>query len=197
MKTSKKGHSEIYSYILVSFIITLLLLPLVPKMIKFEHTETSINSREFQTESYIEELDPIVYDGLTKSELITKINKSLNSTVSGKGELFALYALEKGVDPYTAVAIMLQETGCKWTCSTLVRACNNVGGQKGTPSCGRGAYKRYSTIDEGIKGFIDNLANNYYKVGLNTPNKMEYKYAGGSKTWANAVNKYLISIKTK
>lgn len=52
----------------------------------------------------------------------------------------------------------------------MVRKCNNVGGVKGSPNCG-GGYKRYSTLDEGIKQFIDNLANNYYAYGLDTPEK--------------------------
>ena len=49
-----------------------------------------------------DELDSnnIVYAGLTLEELTNKINKSLNSTISGKGELIATYSLEKNVDPY-------------------------------------------------------------------------------------------------
>ena len=73
----------------------------------------------------------VVYDGKTMKELTETIEKSLSSTISGKGELITSYALEKGVDPYLATAIILHETGCKWGCSRLVRECNNVGGQKG------------------------------------------------------------------
>ena len=51
---------------------------------------------------------------------------------------------------------MLHETGCKYKCSNLVVSCNNVGGQKGSPSCGGGSYKYYATLDDGIVGHIEN-----------------------------------------
>lgn len=136
----------------------------------------------------------IVYEDMTKDELVNMINKSLNSTISNKGELIATYSLEKGVDPVVATAIMLHETGCKWGCSYLVKACNNVGGVKGSPGCG-GSYKKYPTLEEGIKHFIRNLSENYYKKGLNTPEKMNKKYAGSS-TWAAGVNRYIKEIKS-
>ena len=55
----------------------------------------------------------------------------------------------------------MHETGCTWGCSKLVKECNNVGGQKGTPSCNGGSYKAYNTLDEGIIGFLDNIYYNY------------------------------------
>ena len=140
--------------------------------------------------------EPIVFDGLTLEELITKINKSLTSDLENKGELFVTYSLEKGVDPYLAVAISLHETGCKWGCSRLVKQCNNVGGQVGSPSCNGGTYRSYETLDEGIKGFIDNLARNYINMGLTTPEEMNPKYAA-DKGWASKVNKYIEEIKAK
>lgn len=148
-----------------------------------------------------EELKPViaeekVYNDLTLNELADKLNRSLNSTISNQGYLIASYALEKGVDPYLAVAIMLHETGCKWECSKLVKSCNNVGGQKGSPSCGNGSYKRFDSLELGIKGFIDNLAKNYYAYGLTTPEAMNRKYAA-STTWATKVNAYIEQIKAK
>ena len=49
----------------------------------------------------------IVYDGMTLNELTEKLNRSLKSTIAGKGDVFASYSLERGVDPYLAVSIML------------------------------------------------------------------------------------------
>ena len=138
----------------------------------------------------------IVYDGMTMSELTEKLNRSLKSTIAGKGDVFASYSLERGVDPYLAVSIMLLETGCNWSCSSLMRKCNNVGGQKGSPSCDGGSYKSYSSLDEGIKGFIDNIADNYYAYGLTTPEAMNKKYAE-SNMWAIKVNNYISSVKAK
>ena len=136
-----------------------------------------------------------VYNGMTIDELGDKINRSLNSTISGKGPLIASYSLEKGVDPYLATGIMLLETGCNWSCSTLTIQCNNVGGQKGSPAC-MGSYRGYPTLDDGIRGFIDNLADNYYRVGLTTPEAMNHKYAESSE-WAMKVRRYMNSISAK
>ena len=138
-----------------------------------------------------------VYDGLTIEELSAKIDSFLgNGYLQGKGNLIASYSLEKGVDPYVALAIILHETGCGGTnsCSYLVRACNNVGGQKGSPGCNGGAYKSFATLDEGIMGFINNLYSNYYARGLNTIDTIAPKYAEGN-TWASKIHWYVDKIK--
>lgn len=143
-----------------------------------------------------EELEPIpeiVYDGMTLDELSEKINRSLNSTISGKGYLIASHSLEMGVDPYMATAIMLHETGCKWGCSYLVNACNNVGGQKGS---GCGAYAYFNSLDEGIMAFINNLSRNYIDYGLTTPELINPKYAEDP-NWSKNVNKYIEQIKAQ
>ena len=133
---------------------------------------------------------------MTMNELAAKLNRSMKSTISGKGDILASYSLEKGVDPYLALSIMLLETGCNWTCSSLTTKCNNVGGMKGGPSCDGGSYKAFPTIDDGIRGFIDNLANNYYAYGLTTPEAMNKKYAESTE-WAMKVNRYISSVKAK
>lgn len=133
-----------------------------------------------------------VYDGLTMEELAARLNRNLgNAALAGKGELVASYSLSKGVDPYVATAIMIHETG-RGT-STMIRTCNNVAGQKGSPSC-MGAYKGYPTIDDGIRGAIDNLYRNYYAVGLNTVEKIGPRYAE-SNTWVSKINNYIAKIK--
>lgn len=159
-------------------------------------TVTTESNDENNTEVAVEEpvAEEIVYDGLTRQQLIDKLNRNLNSTLSGKGELFADYALELGLDPYLAVAIVLHETGCSWDCSDLVKYCNNVGGQKGSPGCGNGSYMAYPTLDEGIRGYMDNLYNNYYALGLTTPETINPKYAA-STTWASKINSYIEKIK--
>ena len=144
-------------------------------------------------ETEVIELDPIVFDNKTLKELSTQINKSLNSTISGKGELIASHSLEKGIDPYMATAIILQETGCSWDCSYLVTSCNNVGGQKGE---GCGGYNYYESIDDGIIAFIDNLYDNYISNGLTTLEAINTKYASDP-NWHIRVNKYIESIKAQ
>lgn len=132
-----------------------------------------------------------VYDGMTMEELASKLDRSLKNELSGKGYLYASYSLEKGVDPYLAVAISLEETGCNWNCSKLVRECNNVGGMKGK---GCGSYGAFSTIDDGIRAFIDNIYRNYVRYGLTTADTMNPKYAENPK-WSTNVNRYIARIK--
>ncbi len=150
------------------------------------------DKKQADYEAYLQSL--IVYDGLTMDELAAKLDKNLKSTLAGKGRLFAEYSLEIGLDPYLAVSIVLLETGCNWECSGLVKQCNNVGGIKGSPGCWGGAYQKYSSLDTGIKSFMDLLYNNYYSKGLKTPEQINPKYAE-SKTWAQKVNKYMEKVK--
>lgn len=138
-------------------------------------------------------VEPVVYDGKTLQELADQLDKSLSSTITGKGYLIASYSLERGVDPYMATAIILQETGCKWGCSRLVVECNNVGGQKGS---GCGSYSYFNSLDEGIMAFIDNLERNYISYGLTTPEEINPKYAADP-NWSVNVNKYIEIIKAQ
>ena len=134
-----------------------------------------------------------LYKGMTTNQIAAKLNKSLKSDLAGKGNLIATYSVGKGVDPFVATAIMLVETGCNSeNCSRLVKACNNVGGMVGGSGCN--GYMSFETLDMGIKKFIDNLAKNYYAQGLDTPEKMNPKYAA-SKTWSAQVNNYVAQLK--
>lgn len=132
-----------------------------------------------------------VYDNLTMEELTEKLNRTLSSDLSGKGEIFAKYSIELGVDPYLAVAIAMHETGCTWDCSYLAKTCNNVGGQKGT---GCGEYQAFDTLEDGIYGFILNIKNKYVDYGLMTAEEMNPKYAEDP-NWSSKVNKYIEKIK--
>ena len=130
-----------------------------------------------------------VYDDMTLEQLAEKIERNLNSTLTGKGYLIASYSLQQGVDPYLALAIMLHETGCAWSCSTLTQVNHNVGGMRGS-----NGYLYFATIDEGIKAFIDNLSRNYVRYGLTTAETMNSKYAENP-NWHVAVNRYIEQIK--
>lgn len=139
------------------------------------------------------EAKKIVYDNMTLEELSSKLERSLNDDLKGKGHLIASYSLEKGVDPYLATAIMLQETGCAWKCSTIVKKCNNVGGQKGK---GCGSYSAYPTLDKGITSFIDGLSKNYISKGITTTKEINKRYAA-DKTWHEKIDAYILKIKNK
>ncbi len=133
----------------------------------------------------------VVYDGMTLDELAAKLDRSLKNELYGKGYLYASYSLEKGVDPYLAAAISLEETGCNWNCSNLLKSCNNVGGMKGS---GCGSYGYFNTLDDGIRAFIDNIERNYVAYGLTTAVDMNPKYAENP-MWSTNVNNYINRIK--
>lgn len=138
----------------------------------------------------------IVYDGLTFEELTNRLNRVLSSTLAGTGESFARYSVELGVDPYLALGIVFQETGCYYgTCSAMVNECFNVGGIKGGySSCWGSSYAAFNSLDEGIHSYINILYNNYVSKGLNTADTMNPYYAEDMQ-WASKVNNYINIIK--
>lgn len=141
-----------------------------------------------------EEVPEIVYDGMTLEELATKLNRILKSTLSGYGMVFAEYSLKYEVDPYIALAIVLHETGCdSGKCSSLVSKCNNIGGMRGNRACGSSGYGSFKTLEAGMDAFFKNLSENYYKKGLDTPEKIGQKYAE-STTWSSRIRYYMSKI---
>lgn len=152
-----------------------------------------VSELDTKEEAIIEEIPERieVYDGLTYEELVDKLNRSLSSDLTGKGSVYADYALEFGVDPYLAVAISLHETGCTWDCSYLAKVCHNIGGQKGS---GCGEYAAFDSLDSGIYAFISNIKRNYVDYGLMTAEEMGPKYAGDPE-WASKVNRYVEKIR--
>lgn len=191
IETSKNGNEVLLSN-------NILLKDTTKLETKVETKEEDVQEEIVQEEVEVapqQEVEPvIVFDGLTKEELVNKLNRNLNSTLSGTGEIFANYAIEYGIDPYLAVAIVLHETGCSWNCSELVNQCYNVGGQKGAPGCWGGAYQQFSSLEEGISSFMSNLYRNYYSVGLTTAETINSKYAANP-TWYVSINNYINKIK--
>lgn len=137
----------------------------------------------------VEETKPIVYDGMTLEELAQKLDRSLNSTLSGKGMTFASLAVNLGIDPYLSLAIVLEETGCSYNCSSAVNSKNNVGGMMGS-----GGLLSFESLDAGINAFMNNLKKNYYDQGLTTAETINKKYAS-STAWSGKINNYIEKIK--
>lgn len=177
--------------IIIIFICLTILISLIRKNNKDEDNKVVANIETSTTTTL--PVKDIVWDGLSLEELTDKLNDNLYDTLKGYGIYFAEYSKDTGLDPYLAVSIVNLETGCKWGCSKLVKECNNIGGIKGKPSCGNGSYKRYDSLEEGIKSYLDLIYYNYYLEGLDTAEKMNSKYAE-STTWAEKVNKYYDEI---
>ena len=156
--------------------------------------QISINNLDKEYDEYQEYLRLHTFNGETDTEIAEKLDRYLNSTLEGKGQFIAEYSISVGMDPYLATAVMLQETGCYWTCSYLTRVCNNVGGQKGSPSCNGGSYRRFDTLEEGLK-FTINKLNSYYQNGKTTPREINPYYAT-DKTWYQKVERYVDKLQS-
>ena len=163
-------------------------------IIYYDYMDEQIIDSVSRFESDYEEFESLnYYDGEYKEEIIKKINKNLKYKLKDKGDFIVTYSLEKGVDPYLVTGIIIHETGCSWGCSNLVKKCNNVAGNKGKPSCNGGSYRKFNSIEDGIK-FSINVISSYYKNGYNTPKLMNKKYASDKK-WHVKVEKYINKIK--
>lgn len=197
MKINQKKVAIITGFVLILSGLLVMNIPTEKKQYN-----ATINSKVFYNDSkvFLEEAEndvkeeirkaSVVWDDLTIDELSEKLERSMNSSLKGKGRLFATYSIELGLDPYLALAITLHETGCSYSCSGLVRSHNNLGGLKG----GNGKYMAFPTLDDGIKGYLDILYKRYYSKGLTTPEKMNPVYAQ-STTWASKVRWYMNKIK--
>lgn len=159
-----------------------------------ENIAEATSKEDIEREALEAEKSKIVYDNMTLDQLSEKLNRTLNSTIAGQGYAFASSAIELGIDPYLAVAIVMHETGCKWECSSLLKQCNNVGGMKGAGGCNGGSYASFPSLEEGIRAYMNNLYKNYISKGLTTADAMGPKYAASS-TWSAQVNTYINEIK--
>lgn len=148
-----------------------------------------VSQEERDKEALEAKKQEIVYENMTLGELSDKLDRSLNDTLSGQGLTFATLATDLGVDPYLAVAIVMHETGCKWTCSSAVNYKHNVGGMMGS-----NGLLEFNSLEEGIEAYMNNLYKNYVSQGLTTADAMASKYAA-SPTWASKVNTYINELK--
>ena len=100
-------------------------------------------------------------------------------------EMIMMACEEYGIDHEIAMAIVKLETG-HFTSEAFLKG-NNVGGlsDKEVP-------RTYSTIEEGVNEFVENLARNYFAKGLTTPEEIGEKYCPiNAEAWADTVKKLM------
>lgn len=185
----------IISLIVIISIIVLMLIFYPKKEIEIDYelvmdTDVLINNFDVKYQEY---LKMNFFNGEYVNDIGNKLDKLFNSSLEGEGYFVASYSIEKGVDPYLTAAVILEETGCMWTCSYLARTCNNYGGIKGSPGCNGGSYRSFGSKEEGLKYTIDKLAS-YYNNGLTTPEAINPKYAT-STSWASKINNYMDKLR--
>lgn len=89
-----------------------------------------------------------------------------------------------GISYDIALAIARLETG--WFTSDAYLYKNNPGGLSRNE-----IPINFDSIDEGVEAFICNLANNYFDIGLDTPEKIGQKYCPVDLNWASKVEKLI------
>lgn len=82
------------------------------------------------------------------------------------------------------LAIGRYETG--WWKSYACTVKNNPGGMSRNE-----VPIYYDTIDEGINAWVQNLANNYFAIGLDTPEKIAEKYCPNNSDYASYLRKMM------
>lgn len=89
-----------------------------------------------------------------------------------------------GADYNITLAIGRYETG--WWSSYACTVKNNPGGMSRNE-----VPIYYDTIDEGIDAWVQNLANNYFAMGLDTPEKIAEKYCPNNNEYASYLRKMM------
>ena len=89
-----------------------------------------------------------------------------------------------GADYDITLAIGRYETG--WWSSYACTVKNNPGGMSRNE-----VPIYYDTIDEGIDAWVQNLANNYFAIGLDTPEKIAEKYCPNNSEYASYLRKMM------
>lgn len=85
-----------------------------------------------------------------------------------------------GIDSSIVLAIARLETGNFTSHAYLVE--NNPGGMSVNE-----VPITYSSIEQGVEAMVSNLANNYFAIGLTTPELIGKKYCPVNPNWANMV----------
>lgn len=145
----------------------------------------------YSTPPTFEDDGSIIFDGMTITELTNKLNKSLKSNLTNTGYFYADFTRRTGFDPYLAVAITLEETGCSsyYGCSSWAVSKNNWGGMIGCS---------YSTLDEGLEAYFNNLYKNYWAIGLNTPEAIAGKYnPANAYNYGQKIRRWMEAVKNK
>lgn len=115
----------------------------------------------------------------TVSQLVAEEQSRLYSEMPVEDKI--LYkSSQYGIDGNIALAIARLETG-HFTSQAFVYG-NNPGGMSVNE-----VPVIYPTLEAGLEAFISNLANNYFALGLNTPELIGQKYCPINPSWASVV----------
>ena len=162
----------------ITIITFLILLCVIPYQATFNYTNNLViekNSQIKELESDIDNLNQII------KELNLELNEAHNYNFSDLTleQKFRIAAKEYEIDYKLVYAIAVLETG-NFTSNLWINH-NNPGGMRTTD------WLSFNSQFEGIMAMTRNIRNNYYNLGLDTPEKMESKYCPDGSSWASKV----------
>lgn len=111
-------------------------------------------------------------------EPTTKVELSIEEMIRDTCE-------EYGIDYEIVLAIARLETG--WFKSDAYLYGNNPGGLSINE-----VPMAFDTREEGVDAFVSNLANNYFALGLDTPEEIGEKYCPVNPTWSSVVRELML-----
>lgn len=128
-----------------------------------------------------------VHEEETKKEIVEKEDicnfDEISCMIYGKANELGMSKKETII----SIAIAKWETG-NYTSSAFLNK-HNVGGMMSSKG-----LIQYSSLDEGITKFLNNLKNNYFGIGLDTIEKIQPKYCPvGAKNDPKGLNKYWLN----
>lgn len=154
-------------------------------------SDNSINSTCESDDLYLEKCDSdsnVVYvDSESSGEYSTREHGAGGGSTEGQEGYFG--SIESriietcnryGIDSSIVLAIARLETGNFTSYAYLVG--NNPGGMSVNE-----VPIIYSSIEQGVEAMVSNLANNYFAIGLTTPELIGQKYCPVNPNWANMV----------
>lgn len=159
------------SYKRLGFILVLLVFALGSSSVPtFSATVTNINkNKSLETKIRVKEYEK---------------NKLNNVYIKNDSKMLVIkYSDKYNVDWKLVEAIIMHETGNR-TSSAFKNKNNSCG------MMGKGGILRFENEEVGVEACVKNLKQNYFDQGLNTPEKMQSKYAPVSVTWSSKINYY-------
>lgn len=145
------------------------------KNVEAQMLVTNDSKTKVEVEEVIEQLDIMVeeVEAEKKEEPMLNIEDRI------------VFACKKYDIPWEIpLAIARLETG--WFKSNAYINGNNPGGMSRNEK-----PIKYDTIEEGVEAFISNLANNYFAIGLDTPEEIGKKYCPVNPEWASLIRKMM------
>lgn len=131
--------------------------------------------------SLSDETSEVIAGGGSQQNLGNNFSKSESVYGAGTIESRIIEACNRyGIDSSIVLAIARLETGNFTSYAYLVG--NNPGGMSVNE-----VPIIYNSIEQGVEAMVSNLANNYFAVGLTTPELIGQKYCPVNPNWANMV----------